>query len=175
VTISELGSLGELLGSVGVLVTFIYLVAQIRENTKSNQVAAKQNATTQVSELLMRLVEDPELADIHARGNADLGSLSDEEFMRFNRLVWTALLFLSSQHYQLRIKAIDEDEWQESLYILKNYARAPGMRVWWRNGGREIFSPPFAKCMDAEIKAAEAAGSVRTPAQIAMGPTINRP
>ncbi len=32
-TIMELGALGELLGAIGVIITLIYLAAQIKQNT----------------------------------------------------------------------------------------------------------------------------------------------
>ena len=37
-TITELGALGELLGSIGVIATLVYLAIQVRQNTRTARV-----------------------------------------------------------------------------------------------------------------------------------------
>ena len=51
-SISELGSLGEFISSIAVLVTLIYLALQIRQNTKATRASVRQGVTNQSSEYI---------------------------------------------------------------------------------------------------------------------------
>ena len=42
-TIQDLGAIGDLLGGIAVVVTLIYLAAQIRQNTRINASLIRQN------------------------------------------------------------------------------------------------------------------------------------
>jgi hypothetical protein len=44
---NAIGAIGELAGAVGVVVSLLYLATQIRQNTRSNRIAAKQTTTNQ--------------------------------------------------------------------------------------------------------------------------------
>ena len=46
-TIAELGSIGEFVGSIAVLVTLIYLATQIRQNTQSVRMSSHHRIADQ--------------------------------------------------------------------------------------------------------------------------------
>lgn len=63
-----LGTIGEIAGAIGVIVTLIYLATQIRQNTKSSKVTAVQTAVEGSARWNEMLLNDIELNDIFWRG-----------------------------------------------------------------------------------------------------------
>ena len=62
-TIQDLGSLGEFLGSIAVLVTLIYLAFQTRQNTLAIGAQLDAARITSVMSLLLSAVTSPELQE----------------------------------------------------------------------------------------------------------------
>ena len=56
-TISELGSLGEFVGSLAVVVTLIYLTTQLRQNTKAVRAASTQALDRSITGNIARQTE----------------------------------------------------------------------------------------------------------------------
>ena len=87
-TISELGSLGEIIGSIAVLITLIVLVFQVR----SARVELASQMTREIkrdnNETFHQLIQRPDLIDIHIRGQREHDSLSEGE-----KLTWLIWLF----------------------------------------------------------------------------------
>jgi hypothetical protein len=86
-TIEQLGSLGEFLGSIAVLVTLIYLAIQIRQNTRQARAASRQSLIDTFYDFAWKMGSDEGVANIMFSGLSDFESLSDQEKFRFNNLL----------------------------------------------------------------------------------------
>ena len=148
-TISELGSIGEFVSSIAILITLAYLAIQIRENTKTNRVAARQHFADQITSFYDDFVRDSELRNLHRRG-LDVVELDKDEQERFEILLSKSFVFMSSQHYQHHIGAMDEETWQEAKFYMNWYATRPGVWRWWPNN-KAVFSPSFQTYMDRAV------------------------
>jgi hypothetical protein len=62
-----IGAVGQMLGAGGVIISIIYLAAQIRNQNKESPRAAMNVLTTHWSDLNKSLVENPELAALWVR------------------------------------------------------------------------------------------------------------
>ena len=62
-----ISAIGQMLGAVGVLISIVYLAAQIRNQNKESQRAAMNALTTHWSDLNKRLVENPQMAVLWLR------------------------------------------------------------------------------------------------------------
>ncbi|MCZ6460042.1 MAG: hypothetical protein O6766_11860, partial [Gammaproteobacteria bacterium] len=63
-SITELGALGEFLGSIGVLLTMVYLAVQIRQNTSTIRMNAEQEKSKWWNSFNQELALDGELIEI---------------------------------------------------------------------------------------------------------------
>ncbi len=70
-TREDLGNLGDLLGGIGVVATWLYLVLQIRQNTKqlrADSLAARtiaiESTTTDVGKWIGEILENRDLAEL---------------------------------------------------------------------------------------------------------------
>ena len=157
-----IGAVGELVGAFAVVVTLLYLAAQIRQNNASQRVAAKQEMTRQFAEFIDFLVLNPELESLHDRGVAG-EALSPKETATFNRIMAKAAWYLSVMHFQYRIQELDDGDWEESRSLISYYCSTPGFQKFWKNRER-AHGPEFLQYVDDEINRKTRSERVSAPA-----------
>jgi hypothetical protein len=109
VTVSDLGSIGELIAAVATLATLGYLALQIHQSNRANAVVAIARIAESSEDWLGSVARDPELYSLYRNGMLDPGSLSKEEFGRFQVLILQLLRGVESAWLQVRWKLIDAD------------------------------------------------------------------
>ena len=62
-----IGAIGEVVGAVGVIITLIYLAAQIRQNSKTTQADIRQSLAEQQIQFINSRATDPFLRDAIAK------------------------------------------------------------------------------------------------------------
>lgn len=98
-TLQDLGALGEIIGAVAVVLSLLYVAAQIRQNTRSLRSATSFAVNQALAELNGRWVANTDgFTDLWLRGCADLDSLDPTERERFSRQVYDLLNLAVLQH-----------------------------------------------------------------------------
>lgn len=140
-TVSELGSLGEFFASIAVLVTLVFLVIQMRQNTRTmrrtNVRLSQEHNGRALSELI-----DEGIAEIFLRGQQSLANLSEVERYRFD-LAFTMWLQSVDQAYaDNREGMYPDDQLVPYENSLAAFLTTPGGEAWWKE--RQVwFSPAF--------------------------------
>jgi len=152
VTISELGSLGEIIGSIAVLITLIVLVFQVRSarvelaSQMTREIKRDNNAT------FHQLIQQPELVDIFIRGQREYDSLSEAE-----KVSWQIWLFTwitqTEDAWLARNRGMPNMEWVDAYLggvalVLRSEG---GQRVFPRL--RANFEKPFADALEHAVRA----------------------
>ncbi len=142
-----IGAIGELLSAAAVVVTLVYLAAQIRQNNVAMRVAAKQEITRQFSDYTDLLLQNPDLHEINIRGQAgeDLQGL---ERGRFFILLQKATWYFASMHFQHEVQSLSEEEWRQSRELIRRYCDYPGYRTWWIENRRN-YAPSFVSFIES--------------------------
>jgi len=109
-----IGAIGETLGAIGVIVTLVYLAAQLRQNTKalrSNSWQAIQEAEQRFDDLFSK---DPALCELWVRASeVGLECLdSDAERFQFTSLAKQLIDQFQTHHYQYERGLIETEMWQ---------------------------------------------------------------
>src|SRR5437867_5393127 len=78
-----ISAVGQMLGAVGVIISIIYLAAQIQNQNKESQRAAMNVLTTHWSDLNRTLVENPDLAALWLRALQSFDELDGTSKLRF--------------------------------------------------------------------------------------------
>jgi len=147
-----IGAIAEAAGAVAVIGSVMYLALQIRQNTLSNRLAAKQDTADQFAEYTRFLLANPALRGVLYRGRESMSNLNAEERDQFHLLNQHLYWNYSSQFYQYRQGALDEDEWAESLGLIRSsWMEHPGTREWWRDFDRRRVSRAFGEFIDRQI------------------------
>ena len=78
-----INAVGQMLGAIGVIISIVYLAAQIRNQNKESQRAAMNVLTTHWSDLNRTLIENPEMAALWLRALQSFEELDGTSKLRF--------------------------------------------------------------------------------------------
>jgi hypothetical protein len=128
-SISELGSLGEFIGSIAVLVTLIYLVFQLRQNTLSMRSQSRYFVLEALNADL-RQVQEEGFFEIAARANRE--DATEQDHVSFAMYVngWFShleMLFLEIRDGALPKEFADTLRWRTAFLFFSN----PNMNQIW--------------------------------------------
>ena len=87
-SLSELGSLGEFLASIGVFVTLVILIVQLRSARTELSSQLTREVKRHNNQAFYQLTQDPTLMDIHIRGQQNYEALNEQE-----KVTWGVWLF----------------------------------------------------------------------------------
>jgi len=73
-SLQDLGSLGEFIGGIAVLVTLIYLAVQLRQGNQLNRSASTRTFMNEYNDSLAQVME-PGFAELLRRGSKDFCSM----------------------------------------------------------------------------------------------------
>jgi len=101
--LSNLANISEIVGSIAILVTLIFLALQIRQNTRAIEASASQDAADSESNALVQMLNYPEVAISITKDE-----LTDVEVVRL--FAYLSLLLRAHEQYwrQYQLGVIDE-------------------------------------------------------------------
>src|SRR5258705_2237676 len=107
-----ISAVGQMLGAVGVIISIIYLAAQIRNQNKESRRAGMNVLTTHWSDLNRSLVENPELAALWIRALRSFDELDGVSKLRFGAHLGRFLRFADSLYLGVLDGTIDKRLWR---------------------------------------------------------------
>ena len=149
-TISELGSLAEIIGSIAVIITLIILVFQVR----GARLALSSQMTREIkrdnNDAFHQLLQRPDLVDIHIRGQREYNSLSEAE-----QVTWLIWLFTwinqTEDAWMSRNRGILDMEWVDAYMVgVARVLRSHGGQIAWPKL-RGNFESPFIEALENGI------------------------
>jgi hypothetical protein len=144
-----IGAFAELLGAIGVIASLGYLAVQIRQNTTALRGNAHEVAVEHLSEVLLSLATNPDLAQLVSRGSQDYANLSSDERLQFGSYWASALAGAEASLLQWQRGNLDEAVWERDLSTLRPWLRSPGVREWYSRTAIE-FTPEFSALIERE-------------------------
>ena len=124
-------AIAEILGSVGVIVSLMYLAIQIKHAGKESHANSIHLINAQTAQVTTAISASPESADIYYRGNENLTVLSPAEQFRYHALMVQMFTAGSSQFYLHRLGLIPDEMYVIGRAVLKNVMQRPGAIQWW--------------------------------------------
>jgi hypothetical protein len=146
-----IAAIGEALGAVAVIVTLLYLAAQIRQNTQSNRTAALQMTSDHDTAFWSLISSNESLADILVRGNRSLRSLSEVEAARYSAAMMQLYRHWDSQLELHRSGIIPEHLWASFERGMAASLSTQGVQSWWQMA-RSQFSSELQERVDATLR-----------------------
>lgn len=127
----DMVSVGQMLGAVGVIVSIIYLAAQIRNQNKESQRAAINVLTSHGSDLNRTLVENPDLAALWLRALQSFDELDGTSKLRFSAHLGRLLRMADSLYLAVLDGILDKRLWRGYERTLAETVAYPGFQSWW--------------------------------------------
>ena len=131
-TISELGSMGELIAAVATVATLAYLAIQIRHSTLATKVANHQASISSSGAVFSALYTAPGFSSAFARGLADFDALSHVEQTQLHFFLAQLVLFYKDNLESNQAGILDDDTMSAWEEFTASILATRGGRTWWR-------------------------------------------
>ena len=139
-----IGAIGEVAGAIGVIVTLIYLAAQIRQSNNLSRSASRQAL---VANDVTSLTANIRIADVFAK-LVSAEELTAQDQLRLSFMFSIDLRNREFEYFQYTNGLLDEKVWLAyRQVILVNHSTSFGL-IWWEEIGRGLVDPGFAKLVD---------------------------
>ena len=143
-SISDIGSIGELIGAVATVATLIYLAIQIRENTELSKRQALERIIERIVDWGARLNENPDLHEIYRQGLTDFASFDEAKMDRYHMVLAEIMMACEAVQEHGKMNAIKPESVNAIEKRIMHELRGEGALHWWNNMGRHFFAEDFA-------------------------------
>jgi hypothetical protein len=132
-------AIAQILGSVAIVVTLIYLAVQIRQANRATLMAGYHQINEQWHRWSELVVTTSDLPGAILRGNASLRDLTAEEALRYGG--YAQMFFDIVENYLRLIRQLGLAAEEKVLRsIVSRRIAAPGMMEWWRENQSDYSS-----------------------------------
>ena len=149
-TLEQAYYISELVASLAVIMSLIYVAIQIRQNTQIVKLNSAQNLSHELRESLALLASDAGLSDIHLRAMQNIDSLAPAEKFRFYIFLNNVFRVYESAHYQNSKRTVDPSVWTGIVGNMKATKSTSGYLAFWQER-KSIFNKEFQDFYDTEV------------------------
>lgn len=130
-TLDQIASVAEVVGTIIVVITVIYLTIQIRQTNQALRSNTAQATHDSLTLGYLTLATDRDLNRLFRKGCGDPSELTEDEFGQYIAF-WTFTMFATQNWlYQKDAQALDEkltDTWLRSVSVAM---QSPGFKRYW--------------------------------------------
>jgi hypothetical protein len=141
---SRFADIGEIVSSVAIVLTLIYLIVEIRQNTEALYAQSRQSVLAGSQTQLTGLMENPEIVTSITKS----GPLTAEENIRLNAFLQSALRTREFTWLQYQNGVVDEPAWRTEVAIIQFIFDSQRTRDWWAAVGRRVYAEEFSSFVD---------------------------
>lgn len=132
---SAVAAIAEMLGAAAVVMSVLYLAAQVRSSTRQAKLDATRDLATRISEISLAVSASREMGALLLTGGGDYEKLDEVDRVRFRGLM-NALFRGLEQQYLLREEgALDDEAWSAVAQIAKDFSALPGVQQYLADRG----------------------------------------
>jgi len=152
-SLSQLAELGSFLSGVAVAVTLIFLLVQMRQNTKAMSSAALDSGLSDYNRLLVALAGDPALVTIMRNCLHSFAKQPPNDQFQFDSVMSFFNLNGQFMFNQRDEGVLDRLIADQQLQFWAGMLKMDGGREWWHYT-RSVMSPDYAAFIDKQIELA---------------------
>jgi len=150
IDLNALGNIGEFVAAVGVIVTLVYLAAQVRQNTASVRAATYHAIVESYAAFSSLVGQDSEVARVLQAGLSQPSELSEADEFRFNFLMLSAARRWENAFYQHEHSMLHASQSQGLQAGTLLLLTSPGGRTWWGRFGHH-YSSEFREWVESTL------------------------
>ena len=139
--------LTEIVASIAVVVSVVYLAIQIRGNTLATYSQTHYVTTTALAETAATIAAGGDLSRVFRLGLSSPDQLNEEEFFRFATICTSQFRTFENLHFQYRSGLVSEDFWSGHRENILWFYHRPGTQIWWKEK-RLAFSGSFRQFLE---------------------------
>jgi hypothetical protein len=142
-----IGALGQVLGSVAVVATLLYVAREVRQSGRSLSISALRDTTAQWNHWSEMIATSTDLAEIVSKGNKSYDNLSESESLRYGAYVQSFFDNVESYRSLVIDYGMDKDL-AVLTSIVSRRIQIPGFKAWWAANTAD-YADAFASWIDA--------------------------
>ena len=147
-------AVAQALGALGVIISIIYLAAQIRNQNQERQRAAMNVLTTHWSDLNKTLVENTEMAALWLRALRSFDDLDPTSKLRFSAHLGRFLRFADNLYLAVLDGTLDRRLWRGYERTIADTVAYPGFQTWWPTR-KHWYTDEFCALINRHIQTAK--------------------
>lgn len=130
-TLTDFNNIADIIASVAVIASLVYIARELKQNTEATQTAAAQAYVTADNETVGLINVSSSLADVLHQGANGLSALQGGDLIRF--MAFHDQLFISFQSFymQWRKGTLDENLWITYKQATLDLLTQRGQQEWW--------------------------------------------
>lgn len=156
-----IGAIGEVLGAITVALTLIYLVVQLRQNTKALRLSTANAVTEELQAMWSLLASDKGLTEVIIKAGQSK-ELDTESKVRYYTFTSNTLRIYENAYLQKIEGSIHEAHWIGLTRMMIDYTDMPAFSSYWADR-KHWGSDEFAEHMESEIISTPAKQGVSVP------------
>ena len=156
---NAIGAIATVASAIGVLLSVLYLAAQVKKNTVESRIARGQNLIAAVSDVSALIATNHELSEIVRAGMLDYEALNEIDKFRFSFLFFSFMAKYDFSYQQRIAGRIDDALWTQTTYEISTFLKLPGANQWWEKD-KARFTPVFREFVDASLASVQRPGNV---------------
>jgi len=137
-----ISAVSQLVGSIAVVISVLYLAVQLRSSTRVARVAAQDAAAAALRDITKPFMENAELGHLWRIGLEDSKSLSADDQARFFHAAHQFLKAFETIHFHYVYGLLDAQLWEGWRELLRHYVATPGIEYYINLRG-DVFSARF--------------------------------
>ena len=145
---SKIADLSEIVSSIAIVVTLIYVTVEIAQNTAAIRTQTAQSILEAGQTELMAFVEHPDIALSVAMS----GPLTPELNVKLDAFLASAMRSREFAWLQYKNGILDEASWNGEVAVLRVYLDSSRIRTWWDKLGRHYMDSEFVQFVDQMIE-----------------------
>lgn len=144
---SNLADISQIIGSIAIVITLIFLVMQLRENTRAIKASTRQAARDAEAQVVITSIEHPGMLLAWSKQE-----LTDEEVIQ--HFLWLVGYFRNRENdwFHFRGGVMDDTSWNRYLSALTGIFSHEKNRNWWINYGTMAFNPEFVEQVNSILE-----------------------
>jgi hypothetical protein len=151
--LEDLGNLGESLSGIAVVFSLIYLIFEVRRNTRSIRTKSAWDATNALAELCEHIAPNQQLSDVVRRAHdpgTKLDDLTPAEFTQFLFVARSVLFKYEAQWHLWEEGSLSDTMWQQRRLWAKAFISLPVPgRVWDVEIESHQYHPGFVESIES--------------------------
>jgi hypothetical protein len=148
-SLDTMHKVGELVASIAVVISLIFVGLQVRDNTVATQAASYQASAAYSADILLAVAENPEKARIfNAYVFEDPHNLSADETLQAQYLLSAALRGLENIYIQHQAGMLSEAGWAAREPTVRGLVMAPGYEKFLSSSNAVTHGGPFMEYVE---------------------------
>jgi len=154
-TLQEFNYIAEIVASVAVVGSLIYVGLGIRQNTSATEAAGRHAYVGALNDYVGLINSSSNLAEVLHRGATGISNLKNGEVIQFMAFLDQCFINFETNYFQWKAGVLDTRLWSVYRHTIADMLIQPGQQQWWEFR-RHWFGKEFEDYVNEVINTEEA-------------------